>query len=320
MRAKVLPSKKLFGELKLTKFLINPPLVFLWIVAILINVIWAVAYPLTKEVLQDYPAIGLSFWRLLGGAVILFPLLRRNQFPAQILQKDIFLLILMGVMGSAAATLIQFWATEMTYASHVSMIIAVEPLCVMALAMFFLGEKVNRSEWVGVLVAFLGVATLSISSQTAHTSAPNVFAGNLLMIASILCYASYTILGKVLSARWGAGALTVLPFFISVLAILPFVFAQSSQDVDLTFSPNIEQLKVIFFISVLGTGFTYWAWNWLVGHMSAIQVSRSLYVQPLAGVLASIFLLGESLNSMMIGGMFLTLIGVLWAEIKSTRV
>lgn len=309
---------KFFGGGFLNKA-VRPKIFVLWGLAILINLLWALAYPLSKQTLVNFPPFGLAVWRMFFGALVLLPFVRRRELPERLLFKDALLLIAMGVIGCGAATLLQFVATTLTFSSHISLIVAVETFLVMLLARGFLNEAITKYAWGGSVIAFLGVGLISFEASSLGVLSKDVLLGNLLMLLSVACYALYTIIGKVLSVRWGASALTALPFLVAVVVLGPAFYVWSPEQFVRACHPDMQEWKMILFIGVIGAGAGYWVWNWLLKFLPAGELSRSLYFQPIAGILFSALLLSEKIEAKMIIGSVLVLVGVALSELKVRR-
>jgi drug/metabolite transporter (DMT)-like permease len=110
-----------------------PPPALLWSLAVLINVVWALVYPLSKELLTAFPPMGLACWRLAGAALLILPFIRLPDVVARMTAKDFRLLLLMGLVGCGLSIVLQFLATPLTLASNISLIASFETLFVIAL-------------------------------------------------------------------------------------------------------------------------------------------------------------------------------------------
>ncbi len=296
----------------------RPSTLILWTLAILINLGWAIAYPLSKNVIGAFPAMGLAMWRMAGGALILLPLIRRTDFPRSPSRKDLILLALMGVVGCALSTLLQFIATERTLASNISLIVALETIAAMFLAHFFLRERSSLQGWGGAIIAFAGVGLITINPESGESGLALLRSdhalGNGLMVLSVMCYATYTIIGKILAPRWGSGALTALPLLLSAILFVPVFLLTDPEGFSRAMHPTLPEWGVIFLVGCLGAGFGFMIWNWLLNFMSASALSRTLYVQPVSGVIFSAWLLGETITPVMIAGGVMVVGGILLSE------
>ncbi len=292
----------------------SPSRATLWSLALAINLIWAASYPLSKEAMHDFPAFGLALWRVTGGAVVLLPFLRRRDFPRRVSARDVLCFFMMGVVGCAAATALQFIATTKTLASTIALLVALETLMVMIFARLFLGERARARAWTGALIAFGGVVLISVDPKEPSLFSSGSVEGTLWMLASLVCYTVYTLTGKRMAERWGPSALTALPFLFAALVGIPLLAWWDPADFARTLVPTAAEWRVILIVGVLGAGLAYYVWNWLVCRMNVGELSRSLYFQPVAGLALSAWLLGEQITPVMGLGAALVLGGVALSE------
>lgn len=286
-------------ELKVTKALdapkAPPPMWLMIACAIAINLAWAFSYPLSKVVLTDLSVEALSCWRVAGAAILLAPLLRRRDFPTVWSKRDLFALAMMGLVGLAGATWLQYAGTVLTTASNVSMIVATEAVMVVVLAALFLKEPMQRRTWAGLAAAVAGVALISVDPATLDLFSGRYWAGNLLMVTAIVGFASYTIFGKLLVGRWSAKAMTVLPIILAAVMILPLTYFTHPAAFERGLALTSTEAWGVFFIAGPATAVAYMVWNWVLRYVSATAMAYSLYVQPVAGALFSAWMLKETL-------------------------
>lgn len=287
-----------------------PPAWLLMALAAGVNLIWALTYPVSKLVMTEVSAGALSCWRLAGTVILLAPFLRRSEFPEKVTLRDVGLLSLMGLVGGAAAVVLQYLGTARSTASNVSVLVGTETMFAVLLAAIFLGERVGGRMVAGMAAAIAGVLLVSVDPATLDLLSSRYGLGNALMLASIFCYAVYTILGKVLGARWGPMALTVVPFVLASAVTVPYYAltepAAMVRGLMLTWQ---EGLGVLLIVGV-GTALCYVCWNWLLRWMSASRLSYSLYLQPVAGALFSAWMLGEALTPTFMAGAGLILVAM----------
>jgi drug/metabolite transporter (DMT)-like permease len=277
-------------------------------VAVFINVMWALSYPVSKLVMDGVSVGAMTSWRVAGAALLLLPFLRRHDFPERIGGRDLALLVARGLVGFAAPVWLQYMGTVRTTASNVSLIVGLETVAVVVLAALCLKERVAARAWAGLVAAVAGVGLISVDPATLDLVSGRYWAGNALMMVSILGFASYSIVGKLLGDRWSAKALTVLPLAVAAVVTVPLVAATDPVGFARGFALSGPQAGGVFFITAIATAFSYMAWNWALAHMNAGKLAYSLYVQPVAGALFSAWLLHEALTPLYLGGA--ALIGV----------
>lgn len=205
------------------------------------------------------------------------------------------------------ASLLQIASVQRSSASAAAMIVAMEPVAMIALAVLVLHERLRPGQLLGAMVALIGFLVLSWNGRA-------VWQGNVLYLVAVLCEASLPIVLKPLlrthaPPQIGCGCL----LFASVY-LLPF---QSE-----LFSAAWPQLSWRAWGSIAYLGIACSACGtllWLLSlrYFSVSTVAVSWFLQPVCGIAIACALLGESLSvqSGMGGALILAAVGVLcWAE------
>lgn len=292
-----------------------PPPALLWTLAVLINVAWALVYPLSKELLTSFPPMGLACWRLAGAALPILPFMRMGDVAARMTASDFRLLLTMGLVGCGLSIVLQFLATPLTLASNISLIASFETLFVLVLGHVLLRERIKARQWTGTVLAFAGVGLLTFDPRTLSIGAPDQVGGNLLMMASAFCFAVCTLAAKPLRERWSSTVITGIPFLAAALVLVPGYAISDPSGFMRALQPRPEEWAVIALVVASGAG-CYFVWNWLLRYMSAGSLALSLHLQPVAGMLFSVWLLGEQITQVAALGAVLVLGGVAISELS----
>ncbi|MBI4509185.1 MAG: DMT family transporter [Deltaproteobacteria bacterium] len=273
----------------------RPPAILVYSAAVAINLAWALSYPISKRVITECTPIALSFWRMIIGGTLLLVFVRRRDVPRSPRVADLAAIAFMGLVGFALATALQYLGTALTLAANVSLLIGLEPVVIVAMAALLLGEPFPWKSRFGLVLAVSGVVLVSVDPATLDLLSSQYLWGNILVLLSILGYASYTIVGKRLVHRWSASAMTAIPLLVGAVATVP-VLALDSRGTRQLLITGASEAWGVAFIAIFATALAYAGWNWLLKWMPASRLSYSLYLQPLAGALFSYWLLGERLS------------------------
>ena len=202
----------------------------------------------------------------------------------------------MSLVGCVSAITLQYVGTGLTTAANVSLIVGLETSIVVLLAALFLSEPLAGRDVGSLLLALLGVIIITVDPASLDLFGSKHFAGNVLVLSSILCYSVYTIVGKMLAGRWGATALTALPFALAAALFVPAYWWLDPAGWQRGLSLTRTECLGVFFLTVPCTALGYLGWNWLLRWMSAGTLSFFLYLQPLAGAIFSAWLLRETMT------------------------
>lgn len=264
--------------------------------AVFINCLWAISYPISKMMLAKVSPLVLTTWRMGITSLMFLPFIKRPFFPPDAKKSEFLLVFLMGVWGGVGATFLQYFGTNYTLTSNVSLMVTLETLVLVLLSWIFLKEKLDRYAVISLLLALLGVALISVEPKSLDLFSGKYFFGNFIIFLSVVCYALYSVIGKVLSKNWNIVNLTFYPFLISFIFLLPTVYAINEEDFFIIFKlyklPPVNIFYVLY-LAVVATGISYYIWNWLLKFVDAGILGLSLYVQSIVGILISYFLFDE---------------------------
>ena len=295
----------------------RPPPWFLVATAVVINVMWASCYPLTKMLLATLSPLALTVWRSAITAVVLVPLLKKSDFPARWWRgRDLVLLSVMGLVGCALASILQYLGTSYTLSANVGLITSLEPLVTNVLAIAVLGERLGRRQLIGFALAMPGIYLISVGPGGLDMFSIRYLLGNFLILLAVVAYALYTIAAKPLVGRMGTRAITALPFLMTAAVCLPVLVLTDPAGFKRALMLTPVEVGQVVYISLFSTVIVYMLWNWLLCHISVSRLSYSIFVQPPAGALFSVLLLGESLSGQFYGGTILIIGAVLVSELR----
>ncbi len=164
-----------------------PKLIFFWCVIVLMA---SSASVLTR--FCDIPATDIGFWRVFGAGLSLAPFAlarTRRQSPSRIFSPGT---ILTGsFLGVHFAT--WCWAIQNCSIANATLFIGLQPLMVPFIAHWIVGERINRWEAIGVLLAIAGTIWLGLRQFNTDI---NEFNGSAVAVISALFCATYIVLGR----------------------------------------------------------------------------------------------------------------------------
>ena len=180
----------------------------------------------------------------------------------------------------------------LTSASRAVVFLYTAPFFVALGAYQFLGERLRASQWGGLALSFAGVA-LAIGVPQANVDA-SVLLGDLLCIAGGVMWAATTLIVKatpLLQAPPEKALGYQVALSIPILALAAWISGES-----LTRVPGPLALSLMVYQAIWVVGLTFLLWFVLVKTYSASKLSAFTFITPLFGVVASYFILHETLT------------------------
>jgi len=179
-----------------------------------------------------------------------------------------------------------------TSASRAVVFVYTAPFFVALGSHLFLNERLRASQWAGLALSFAGVA-LAMGVPQANVDASVLF-GDLLIVGGSALWAATTLIVKA-TALIRAPAEKNLAYQV-VLSIPIFLLAAWFRDEKLTHMPSTLSLSLLAYQAVWVVGLTYTLWVVLVKAYSASKLSAFTFITPLFGVVASYFIMHDTLT------------------------
>jgi drug/metabolite transporter (DMT)-like permease len=252
---------------------------------------WGFNQIAVKLALPDVPPMLQALARSIGALPVLFAIgwFRGVKF----FERDGTLWpgVIAGVIFGIEFVLI-YRGLLLTSASRAVVFLYVAPFFVALGSFVFLGERLRAPQWGGLALSFAGVA-LAIGVPQANVDA-KVLLGDLLIVAGGALWATTTLIVKTTAlikapAEKGLGYQVALS--IPILAAAAWI-----SDETITHVPGALSLALLAYQAFWVVGLTFLLWFSLVKTYSASKLSAFTFVTPLFGVVASYFIMHDTLT------------------------
>jgi drug/metabolite transporter (DMT)-like permease len=267
-------------------------------------------YIAAKAVTTEMPPWALCFWRVLIAALILLPVTCRHwsAMIGLIRQRWLSLLII-GSLGLSITQGLIYMGLNYTTAINAGLIIALMPVMTMVLARFLLNEPVGTWQFIGSIIAFIGMAIIVAHGDLSAFLRLNLNVGELFVVGAAIAFALYTVLLRRAKYELRGLPLLVILLGAGVLAALPFYAWELTRDERTTL--NAKGLLALIYTAGPGGALMYYLFNLSVQALGASRAGVFLYLQTVFVAILAYFLLGERLLSYHLIGAFFILVGVL---------
>jgi drug/metabolite transporter (DMT)-like permease len=180
----------------------------------------------------------------------------------------------------------------LTSASRAVVFLYTAPFFVALGSYQFLGERLRASQWGGLGLSFAGVA-LAIGVPQADVDA-NVLLGDLMIVGGGALWAATTLVVKATSLLRAPPEKALgyqVALSIPILGLAAWISGET-----LTRVPGPLALSLMAYQAVWVVGLTFLLWFGLVKTYSASKLSAFTFITPLFGVVASYFILHDTLT------------------------
>ncbi len=255
---------------------------------------------------SESPPFIIAAYRLAMTSAILLPYLLVTGGYREILGFNRKELALVGLSGIALTFHFGLWIVSLTLTLVATSVILVtsHPIFVAAVSHFLLKDQVKRIAAVGIVIAFSGVAVISI---TDYSEGSDTLFGDLLAFLGGMCAGIYFLSGRV--AR---RSLSVVPYSFSVYglsSILLFISAFIAGDRLLV--SDGRELTLFLLMAIVPTILGHTMFNYALRKLPAHIISTSVLGEPVgASILVFAFPPNEVPGMWIIVGGALVVLGL----------
>ncbi|WP_199268283.1 DMT family transporter [Halorhabdus sp. CUG00001] len=257
---------------------------------------------------SEAPSIVAAFYRVVLTTSLLAPLaFARHRNPFASFQRS----HLLGATLAGLALSVHFaaWFESLAWTSVAASVTIVQsqPLLVAVGAALLLDERVTGGTVVGILVAIVGIAIMSVPDLLggAAVGADPTY-GNGLALLGAVAAAAYVLAGRSIRQR-----VALLPYVLVVYAVcsIGLLAVVAVQGAALSGYPPREWL--LFLGMAVGPGvFGHTVLNWALAHVESSVVSVSLLAEPIGASVLALVLLAEVPDTVTIVGGVVVLTGI----------
>ncbi|HOG46650.1 MAG TPA: DMT family transporter, partial [Anaerolineae bacterium] len=194
-------------------------------------------------------------------------------------------------------------------ASKASLILATIPALTAALSALTLHERIGAARALGVGLSVCGVVAI-VAADRAATWQSGQLSGDLLIVASALAWAGYTVLGKGLQRRVTPAVLSAATVGLGAIMLLPFAGYEALRQPLRVPSP--AGWLAIAYLGLIASTVPFLLWNRALRSLDASEAAVYTNLVPFVAVVSAMLLLGETLAPLQLVGGVLVVAGV-WA-------
>lgn len=259
---------------------------------LLLGAVWGSSFLFMRIAAKDFGAFALVEVRLALGALILLPFLLRVK--DQIKPSHWLRFLGIGIINSAAPFVLFAWAAQRAPAGVVAISNATVVMFTSIVAFLLFGEKISKRGAIGLLLGFIGVATLASGKTSGGSVLPAALAG---VFASIL-YGFGGNFTKRYLHDLPPSAVAAGTVICAAVVVAPLAFVTWPS----TPVPALSWLSAVM-LGALCTGLAYFLYYRLLYRIGAPRTSTVTYLVPLFGVIWAWVFLSEPLTlSMAVAG------------------
>jgi drug/metabolite transporter (DMT)-like permease len=269
---------------------------------IAVTAVWGWTFLIVKDAIARMPVMDFLAVRFTVAAIVMFII--RPTSIRHLTRRGLWRGVILGVLlglGYITQTFGLQWTSPAVSGFITGMAVVFTPV----LAWLLVHHKINRNTWIGVGLAIIGLALLSLHGWSFGT-------GELLTLACALFVAFHIIgLGE-WSSQHEVYSLALVQ--ITTVAVISLLAAAPG---GITLPPDASVWGTIGITAVLATAFAFFIQTWAQSILSPTLTAVVLTMEPVFAGIFSVAFGGEQLTVRVIIGAVCVLVAMLIAQIKT---
>ena len=255
--------------------------------ALTANVMWGLMAPIGKSALQEFSALSVTTFRMIGAAAAFWML---SIFCKQehVNHRDMLKIFFASLFALVFNQGIFIFGLSMTSPIDASIVTTTLPIVTMIVAAIYLKEPVTGKKVIGIFLGSIGALTLILSSQGSTDGKGGSIPGDLLCLLAQISFSFYLAIFKGLISRYNIFTLMKWMFTYAAICFIPFSYHEVSaihfQEI------STSTWACVAYVIVGGTFLAYILM--MIGQktLRPTVISMYNYVQPIVGTSVSILL------------------------------
>jgi drug/metabolite transporter (DMT)-like permease len=267
---------------------------------------------LSKLLVAVFPVLLLAWLRFGIAAVAMAHWVKRRAEEKPLSKHDRVLLFWESFLGNFLFSICMLYGVALTSALAAGVTMAAIPAAVALLSRVFLGEQIKPRVAGAIACAVLGIGLLALvrAPQGDTTAAVSPW-GYALLLAAVLCEASYVVIGKRLTGNVSPRRISALINLWGLALVTPLGLWQALSFDFTAVQPSMWLLLV--FYAVAASMVTVWLWMMGLRHVPSSRAGVFTVMLPVSAALVGVLVLGEGFGVAHVAAFGLALLGLLLA-------
>lgn len=281
--------------------------------ALLVTFLWSTSWVLIKFGLsEEIPALTFAGLRYTLAFLCLLPLVFRNRqnltSVRQLRRMDVLRLVALGLIYYTVTQGSQFVSLGYLPAATLNLLLGFTSVVVAALGLFLLREIPSRTQWGGLLLYLLGAVIFFYPIAFSQTE----FLGVIVALIGVFANAISSVLGRSVNRAQLLSPVMITTITMGIGGITLLVIGLITQGLP---SLSLVSIAVILWLAVVNTAFAFTLWNITLKTLSALESSILNNVMMIEIPLLAWIFLGEALTWQTAIGLLIAGIGILIVQL-----
>ncbi|WP_300019749.1 DMT family transporter [uncultured Roseobacter sp.] len=274
--------------------------------------LWALCFPLITAGLQYSPHLAFATLRavLAGVALVLIAIFLRRPIPHG--RRTWLTLCVVGVGATSLGFVGMFHAAEFVSPGLATVVANAQPLLAAMLGVAWLGERLAKVGWGGLLIGFAGILVIALPQLANEVQDGTAIGFAYIVLAAVGVTISNVAIKSIAGEVDGLFAMGFQMLIGSVpLAVAALLLEDQSA----------IQWTSVFVVSLLGlalfgSALVYWLW---FSVLEVVELNRAIvfsFLVPIFGLTIGALFFGERLSAVQLFGILLVIVGISFVNLK----
>jgi len=280
-----------------------------WILLILLGAVWGSAFMFIKISADDFGPILLVNLRLLLAGALFLPFLLRKKYLAHFKSHFPGILILSIFSNAFPFTMFSYASLGAT-SNMLGILNGTTAFMTMVVAYFWLKESITPKQIFGIILGFLGILVLVNPANGSATLGASGFA-----LVGALSYSFSGVYIQKYQLKANKFVLIGWAMLFGGLLLTPLSFFNLPDQM-----PDNNAIAALLWLGIVSTGIAYLGYIRLIEQIGAVRTSTVTYLLPVFSIIWGSIFLQEKITWIIFGGFIFVMIGMYFANNKSTKV
>ena len=279
---------------------------FLYSVLLIFTIVtWGYSWVLMKMGLEYADPLTFAAWRMIIAAVAMLIYVRVKSIPWPRREKlpDYAIIALFQTTLTFGLML---YGMQYVTAGKTSVLLYTMPIWTVFMVHFYLKESLSTAKWIGVAIGTAGIICI-LGRDTLVLQSTEIFIGELLIIGGAIAWAISNIWIKKRMGNENIYMVSTLQLSLGAIGLIALAIPTEGL---LTVDWNVHSIYILLFTGLIASAVDFTIWFYLLNNLDIKITTFSSMLVPVVGLIFDWILLGNTLDSGVIIGGALILLGI----------
>jgi drug/metabolite transporter (DMT)-like permease len=269
---------------------------------------WGASFLFIKVLVDEISPIEVVAGRLVLGTIAVGGFMLWRRMPLSWNRPLLAQMVVIAALGNILPFGLIAWGEEHIDSGLASVFNATVPIFAAVFgAMLLPEERFTAARGWGLALGFLGIIVLTGEDVLDVTDSSVL--GSLAVVTAAACYGISSTFTRTLLREHDPVSLSILQLAMGTLMAIPLLFLLGGAPS--YGSMSLEATLSLLALGLLGTGFGYIAYVWLIEHTGSVRASLVTYIVPVVALVLGWAVLDESIGWNTLAGAALIIVGVM---------